>query len=79
MIEREQVASMSEIAWRERKDPSYVARIINLTMLAPDIIKAILDDTLPRQIQLNKLAIGLPVLWEEQRQLIESKSSGALA
>jgi len=70
---------MSEIAWRERKDPSYVARIINLTMLAPDIIKAILDDTLPRQIQLNKLAIGLPVLWEEQRQLIESKSSGALA
>lgn len=72
MIERGLVASMSEIAWRERKDPSYVARIINLTMLAPDIIEAVLNDTLPRQVQLNKLAIGLPVLWDDQRQLIES-------
>jgi hypothetical protein len=42
MIEHGQVASMSEIAWRERKDSGYIARIINLTMLAPGIIKPFL-------------------------------------
>lgn len=47
---------------------SYVARHINLTLLAPDIVAAILDETLPEGVQLLSLAVNPPMLWEDQRQ-----------
>jgi hypothetical protein len=34
--------------------------------LAPDLIAAILDETLPPEVTLFDLAAGTPVLWEEQ-------------
>ena len=37
---------MKEIARREGVDDSYVSRMVNLTSLAPDIVAAILDETL---------------------------------
>jgi len=42
----------------------------NLTTLAPDIVAAILDDTLPNHITLSDLAIDPPALWDEQRARI---------
>jgi hypothetical protein len=57
---------MSDIARRENTDPSYIARMLNLTLLAPNVIEAILDDTLPDHIRMNDLAINPPMLWEEQ-------------
>jgi hypothetical protein len=44
----------------------YVGRMVNLTTLAPDIVAAILDDTLPEEVTLFELAAGTPLLWEEQ-------------
>jgi hypothetical protein len=58
---------MKEIALREGIDDSYVSRMVNLTTLAPDIVSAILDDTLPPEVTLFDLAAGTPLLWEEQR------------
>ncbi|MGC2457440.1 MAG: hypothetical protein WA435_05555 [Gallionellaceae bacterium] len=40
--------------------------MMNLTMLPPDIIASILDDTLPDSITLFELAADPPALWEEQ-------------
>lgn len=68
MLETGEVASMTEIAHRESEDISYVARMLNLTLLAPDIVAAILDDALPDPIRLNALAINPPKLWDEQRR-----------
>ncbi|CAK0779785.1 hypothetical protein CCP4SC76_7050003 [Gammaproteobacteria bacterium] len=42
--------------------------MINLTLLAPDIIAAILDDNLPNQVTLEDLTCNPPLLWEEQRK-----------
>ena len=42
----------------------------NLTTLAPDIVAAILDETLPPHVTVHELAISPPVLWEEQRARI---------
>ena len=42
----------------------------NLTTLAPDIVAAILDETLPQHVTVHELAISPPVLWEEQRERI---------
>jgi hypothetical protein len=48
-------------------DDSYASRMVNLTTLAPDFVAAILDETLPPEVDLFDLAAGTPLLWEEQR------------
>ena len=68
MLESGEVKSLKEIAAREGIDNSYVSRMVNLTTLAPDIVAAILDDTLPNHITLFDLAVDPPALWEEQRR-----------
>ena len=41
---------MKEIAWREGVDDSYVSRMVILTTLTPDLVVAILDETLPPEV-----------------------------
>lgn len=72
MLEAGEVKSLKEIAQREGIDNSYVSRMVNLTTLAPDIVAAILDDTLPDHITLFDLAVDPPALWEEQRARVWS-------
>ena len=56
---------------QEDYDISYVSRMVNLTLVAPDIVAAILDDQLPEGISLFDLAMDVPVGWEEQRKTLE--------
>ena len=67
MLESGQVKNLTEIATLEGIDNSYVSRMVNLTTLAPDIVAAILDETLPDHVILFDLASGTPLLWDEQR------------
>ncbi len=67
MLTSGEVKSLREIARREGVNSSYVSRMVNLTMLAPDIVAAILDDAMPNHLTLFELAVDPPVLWEEQR------------
>ena len=62
MLESGEVKSLTEIAKREGVDNSYVSWMVNLTTLAPDIVAAILDDSLPDTITLLELAADPPVL-----------------
>jgi hypothetical protein len=43
MLEESRFASIRELAEAERVGVSYVARILRLTLLAPDIVEGILD------------------------------------
>jgi hypothetical protein len=45
-----------------------VRRLMNLTLLAPDLVEAILDDDEPSGLSLATLAESIPMGWEEQRQ-----------
>lgn len=72
MIEAGEVSSLREIAQRDGVDHSYVAKHINLTLLAPDILAAILEDALPDGVRLSALLINPPVLWEDQRVALGS-------
>lgn len=65
-----EAGSLREIADKEGVDNSYVSRMINRTCLAPDIVAAILDDTLPDHVTLFDLEVDPPRLWEEQRNLL---------
>jgi hypothetical protein len=40
--------------------------MVNLTALAPEIVAAILDETLPADVTLFDLAVDPPALWDEQ-------------
>jgi hypothetical protein len=66
MLETGEAASMCDIARREGTNHSYIARHINLTLLAPEIVAAILDEALPDWVQLLVLAINPPMSWDEQ-------------
>jgi hypothetical protein len=68
MLESGKARSLSDIAQQEKLDTSYVSRIFNLTVLAPEIIEAILDDTLPEHLTLFDLGVDPPRLWDEQRK-----------
>ena len=66
MLEQGEAASLSDIARREGTDVSYVARVLNLTTLAPEIVEAILDDALPDATFLNDLTVNPHLLWRDQ-------------
>lgn len=51
------VKSRRELVRRERRTSSYVSRMVNLTTLAPDIVAAILDETLPPDVTLFHVAV----------------------
>jgi len=70
MLESGQVNSLREIAAQEGVDNSYVSRMMNLAMLSPDIVEAILDDTLPDHLTLFDIAVDPPTVWDEQRLLL---------
>ncbi|MDK9723137.1 MAG: hypothetical protein OEL53_18395 [Rhodospirillales bacterium] len=67
MIEDGQVRSLNELAEAEKLNGSYVSRIFRLTLLAPDIVEAILAGRQPRALQLADLLEDVPVDWEIQR------------
>lgn len=71
-METGEVKSLAEIARRDRVDDSYVSRMVNFTLLAPDIVSAILDNTLPAAITLFDLAVDPPLLWQDQRHRLAS-------
>ena len=70
MLESGEAKSMRETARREGIDDSYVSRMVNLATLAPEIVAAILDETLPAEVTLFELAAATPVMWDEQRTII---------
>ena len=75
MLQTGQAQSLTEVAELEGMDRAYVSRMVNLTTLAPDIVAAILDETLPDHVTLFDLASGTPLLWEDQRALLRKKQS----
>jgi hypothetical protein len=66
-LESGKIANQEAIAKRERITASYISRIYRLTLLAPDIIDAILAGTQPKTLALLDLLKPFPLLWEEQR------------
>ena len=64
MLETGVVSTVGEIATREKINKSYVSRVLRLTLLAPDIVEAILDGRQPTEMTLRGLLKGVPVEWE---------------
>jgi hypothetical protein len=70
LLESGRFPSLEELARAVKMDRSYVGRILRLTLLAPDIIMAILDGREPSGLSLGKLTKTLPLDWVEQRKIL---------
>ncbi|MGE3512819.1 MAG: hypothetical protein AB7N65_28485 [Vicinamibacterales bacterium] len=67
LLETGVYATVEEIAAAERINSSYVSRVLRLTLLAPDVVEAILDGRQPGGMQLKELLVSLPPEWEQQK------------
>ncbi len=59
-------ASITELAAAEKIDRSYLCRVLRLTLLAPEIVEAIVDGRQPEGLTLPALMKPFSVAWELQ-------------
>ena len=68
LMESGKYASMTELSAAEKVDPSYLARMLRLTLLAPDIVEALFDGQQTNHLALADLMRPFPGLWGDQRK-----------
>lgn len=71
MLESGEFTTMAELAEREGIAPSYMTRVLRLTLLSPDIVGAILDGKQGPEVTLARLLEPFPALWAEQIAFFE--------
>ena len=82
LLESGRCGSLAELAAAEKIDRSYLGKTLRPTLLAPDIVEAILDGRQSCALALPVLPKSVPSLWDEQRSSIERTNgcaSGAVA
>jgi len=74
MLETGRYATIKEIAKAERINPSYVSRVLRLTLLAPATVEAILDGRADQAPTLAEAMGGVfPVIWARQRRQLPGR------
>jgi hypothetical protein len=64
--------TIEELAAAEKINPSYVSRILRMTLLAPDIVEAILNGTHSSDVTLATMMRPFSADWMRQRAFWES-------
>ena len=67
MLDDGRYGSVTELAAGEKLDRGYLGKILMLTLLAPDILDAIMDGRQPAEMGVHVLRLGFPLEWGEQR------------
>ena len=68
LLESGEYATIAELAKRESIAPSYMTRILRLTLLSPDIVEAIVCGTQGRDVSLERALMPFPMEWLEQQE-----------
>jgi hypothetical protein len=66
MLESGEFATIAELAEREGIAPSYMTRVMRLTLLAPEIIEAILNAKQVAELTLARVLEPFPTDWAHQ-------------
>lgn len=75
MLESGRFGTINELAAAEKINSSYVSRVLRLTLLAPDIVEAILDGRQPADLELTCLMGPLLTDWEMQRLTLRKRGA----
>jgi hypothetical protein len=79
LLEEGRYPTATDLAHALKLEPGWVAEVLRLTLLAPDIIEAILDGRQPRHLNLQTLRGRhelLPRGWAEQRDVLGFAQTG---
>lgn len=68
MLDAGDFATIAELAAREGITLSYLTRVLRLTLLAPELVSAILDGRQGAEVTLARLMEPIPAAWTEQLQ-----------
>ena len=66
MLDSEEFTTIAELAEHEGIAPSYLTRVLRLTLLAPDIVEAILDGKQGQEMTLSRMLEPFAEEWAEQ-------------
>ncbi len=66
MLENGSYSTIKELAAAEKINASYLCRVLRLTLLAPDVVEAILDGRQAPEMTLRGLMGVFPIVWAEQ-------------
>ncbi len=67
MLESGEFTTIAELANHEAIAPSYMTRVLRLTLIAPDIVEAILKGTQGPEVTLARVQEPFSVEWTRQR------------
>jgi len=70
MLETGRFGTINELAAAEKINPSYASRVLRLTLLAPDIVDAILDGQQREGMTLPELVRPFSADWIQQREVL---------
>ena len=73
LLDSGQIENATALAHRFKLEAGWVAEVLRMTRLAPDIIQAIVDGRQPRHLNLHAVRgrqADVPVDWQEQRVLL---------
>lgn len=70
MLDQGRYASITEMAAAERIERGYLGSLLRMTLLAPDIVEAILCGRVLHSIILTALLEPLPAVWADQHVLL---------
>jgi hypothetical protein len=74
MLDEGVCATIEELAKREKVNRGYMCRVLQLTLLAPDLVELILEDGQGPQVNLTQLLDSVEVGWEAQRLAIAGQA-----
>lgn len=66
MLEEGDYQTLEEIANAEKINPSYVSRLLRMTLLAPEIVEAILAGRQPPGLTMAKAMQPFSMYWRDQ-------------
>ena len=75
LLETGVYGTIEEIAAAEKINSSYVGRVLRLTLLAPEIVEAILDGLQQVELTLATLMRPFAVPWDDQRTAVEMEEA----
>jgi hypothetical protein len=69
--------TIAELAAREGFAPSYMTRVLRLTLLAPEIVEAMMDGRQGLEVTLARVLEPFPIGWQAQiDSFSEDRNSG---
>jgi hypothetical protein len=68
MLDTGKYTTIGEMAAAEKLDRGYLGRLLQLTLLAPDLVEAIVDGRQPEGVMLPRMMEPFPMEWTQQRR-----------